>query len=149
MRAVWQRVLAASVEVDGYEVGRIGRGALVFLGVEADDTEEDAIHISDKVASLRVFDDEAGRLNRSVIDVGGSILVVSQFTLCGDCRKGRRPSFAHASHPDEAHRLYERVVGLIRDRGCPVATGRFQARMVVHVANDGPVTLLLDSRRQF
>lgn len=146
MRAVWQRAREAWVEVDGEEVGRIGRGALVLLGVEAGDSEADARYVADKITSLRVFDDEKGRLNRSVMDVGGSLLVVSQFTLCADCRKGRRPSFVHAASPEQGQFFYKRVVELLREKGISVATGRFQARMAVHLVNDGPVTLVLDSR---
>lgn len=146
MRAVWQRAREAWVEVDGEEVGRIGRGALVLLGVEAGDSEADARYVADKITSLRVFDDEKGRLNRSVMDVGGSLLVVSQFTLCADCRKGRRPSFVHAASPEQGQFFYKRVVELLREKGISVATGRFQARMAVHLVNDGPMTLVLDSR---
>ncbi|NDY42466.1 D-tyrosyl-tRNA(Tyr) deacylase [Dissulfurirhabdus thermomarina] len=149
MRAVWQRVSEAGVKVDGEEVARIGRGALVLLGVERGDGEADARYLAEKIVSLRAFEDAEGRMNRSVADIGGGLLLVSQFTLAGDCRKGRRPSFAGAAPPEEAERLYLRVAELARGFGVPVATGRFRARMAVRLVNDGPVTLLLDSRRRF
>jgi D-tyrosyl-tRNA(Tyr) deacylase len=147
MRAVLQRVSRSSVEVDGSCVGRIGPGWLVLLGVERGDTEADAAWIADKVLNLRAFEDEQGKMNRSVIDVGGGILVVSQFTLLGDCRGGRRPSFTAAAEPVEADRLYRHCAELIGRSGLEVATGVFRAMMKVELVNDGPVTLLLDSRK--
>jgi len=135
------------VEADGLEIGRIGLGGLVLVGVESGDAEEDAEYIAGKCGSLRVFDDPSGRLNFSVRDVRGSLLVVSQFTLCADTRKGRRPSFAAAAPPEEGERLYGVLIERILARGIEVSTGRFQARMQVHLINDGPVTLLLDSRK--
>lgn len=149
MRAVFQRVKEASVEVSGAEIARIGRGALVLLGVEAGDSERDAAYVADKCCNLRVFDDREGRLNLSVMDMGGSILLVSQFTILGDCRKGRRPSFVKAASQEEGKRLYELTAGLINARGVGVQTGRFQADMDVHLINEGPVTILIDSRRFF
>jgi D-tyrosyl-tRNA(Tyr) deacylase len=149
MRAVWQRVSSAEVRVDGNVVGAIGPGALVLLGVHEDDTEKDAAYIADKCVNLRVFPDESGKMNLSLKDVGGGILMVSQFTLYGDCRKGRRPSFSHAAAPDKANRLYELVCSRIEAQGVPVEKGVFQADMKVSLVNDGPVTLLLDSFRGF
>ncbi len=148
MRAVVQRVGKAWVVVDGAETGRIGQGILVLLGVEKGDTERDAEYVVDKCLTLRIFEDEEGRMNHSVTETGGGVLIVSQFTLCGDCRKGRRPSFAGAADPEEGRRLYEYAVGLARGRGVPVATGVFRAHMEVHLMNDGPVTLLVDSRKR-
>lgn len=149
MRAVWQRVSEAWVEVSDKIIGRIGKGVLVLLGVESDDTDADAALIAEKCVNLRVFDDKDGRLNLSLADIGGELLLVSQFTLCADCRKGRRPSFVRAAAPGEANRLYELVADMIRDKGIKVKTGRFQSHMKVHLVNDGPVTLLLDSRKRF
>src|SRR5947209_4916654 len=149
MRAVLQRVARASVEVEGQIVGRIGVGWLVLLGVAKGDGDADADRLAEKVARLRAFEDDAGKMNRSVLDVGGSVLVVSQFTLLGDCRAGRRPSFIEAADPAEAERLYLRLAGRIAAAGLPVATGVFRAHMDVDLVNDGPVTLLLDSRKQF
>lgn len=147
MRAVLQRVSRASVEVDGSCVGRTGVGWLVLLGVERGDTEADAAWIAEKVRNLRAFEDEQGKMNRSVADVGGGILVVSQFTLLGDCRGGRRPSFTAAAEPAEAERLYLRCAELLAQSGLEVATGVFRAMMKVELVNDGPVTMLLDSRK--
>jgi D-aminoacyl-tRNA deacylase len=149
MRAVLQRVSRSSVEVEGECVGRIGRGWLVLLGVERGDTEADAAWIAEKVRNLRAFEDEHGKMNRSVADVGGGILVVSQFTLLGDCRGGRRPSFTAAAEPADAERLYLRCAELMAESGLEVATGVFRAMMKVELVNDGPVTLLLDSRKAF
>ncbi len=148
MRAVIQRVSTARVRVDGRVVGEIGRGLLVFVGVGRDDTPRDVEYLAGKIRDLRVFDDEHGKLNRSVTEVGGEVLVVSQFTLYGDCRKGRRPSFDAAAPPTEARALYEALIQALRERGLAVATGEFQAMMQVELTNDGPVTLLLDSSRQ-
>ncbi len=133
------------MEVKGSRVGAIGRGLLVLLGVGAEDTEDDGRYLADKLAHLRIFSDERGLMNRSVLDVGGAVLVVSQFTLWGDCRKGRRPSFVRAAPPDKARRLYEGVIEDLRAKGVPVETGRFQETMAVRLVNDGPVTILLDT----
>jgi D-tyrosyl-tRNA(Tyr) deacylase len=149
MRAVVQRVERARVLVDGGTVGEIGRGLLVLLGVTADDGPADVQYVAEKVIDLRVFDDAAGKMNLSVKDVGGAVLAVSQFTLYGDCRKGRRPSWDAAAPAAVARAMYEDVVRAMRGTGLNVATGVFQARMSVELVNDGPVTLLLDSRRQF
>lgn len=149
MRAVVQRVSKASVEVEGQTVGTIGAGLLALVGVGRGDTEEDARYLAEKIVHLRIFPDEDDKLNRSVLDMGGSVLAVSQFTLWGDCRKGRRPSFVEAAPPDQARRLYEAFVHALRDHAVPVATGVFQETMAVHLTNDGPVTILLDSRKTF
>lgn len=149
MRAVVQRVSEASVRVDGEVVSRIGRGLVVLLGVGKGDDEADASSLAGKVLNLRVFPDEAGQMNRSVLDVGGGLLVVSQFTLYGDARKGRRPSYVDAAPPEEASRLYEAFVERVRPSGLDVATGVFRAMMDVSLVNEGPVTILLDSRRAF
>lgn len=149
MRAVVQRVSRAAVEVDGAVVGAIERGLLVLLGVAAADGEAQARWTADKVARLRIFGDEAGKMNRSVEDVRGGVLVVSQFTLLGDARTGNRPSFTAAAPPDRASDLYQRVCALLRERGLPVAEGVFRAHMQVEMVNDGPVTILLDSERAF
>lgn len=149
MRAVVQRVSEASVRVDGAVVGAIGRGLLVLLGVGTGDSEPDADFLAEKVLNLRVFADEQGQMNRSLLDVRGGLLVVSQFTLYGDARRGRRPSYTDAAPPEEANRLYERFVSRVRPAGLEVATGVFRAMMDVALVNEGPVTLLLDSRRQF
>jgi D-tyrosyl-tRNA(Tyr) deacylase len=149
MRAVVQRVSEASVTVAGEQVSAIGPGFLVLLGVAADDTEADAEWMADKVVGLRVFEDEAGKLNRSLHEAGGELLVVSQFTLLGDCRKGRRPSFSNAAAPEPANDLYLKFARQAEARGVSVRTGRFQAMMDVKLVNQGPVTLLLDSRKIF
>ncbi len=149
MRAVVQRVARAGVEIDGRQVARIGRGLLVLLGVGEGDGEPEADYMARKMADLRIFEDEEGRMNRSVTEVGGAVLLVSQFTLYGDCRKGRRPSFSHAAAPEQAERLYELVAARLRDAGLEVGTGRFQEMMQVELVNDGPVTILLDSDRAF
>ena len=149
MRAIVQRVKEARVEVDGETVGRIGEGVLVLLGAGKDDTEEDAGYLAEKILTLRIFEDEDGKMNLSVVDTGGSVLVVSQFTLYGDCRKGRRPSFDKAARPEDAERLYELFVDELRERGAKVETGKFRAMMDVHLVNSGPVTLMLDSKREF
>lgn len=147
MRAVLQRVSRSSVEVDGACVGQIGRGWLVLLGVERGDTEADADWTAEKILSLRAFEDEQGKMNRSVVDVRGGILVVSQFTLLADCRAGRRPSFTAAADPAEAERLYLHCTRRLAGSGLEVATGVFRAMMNVELVNEGPVTLLLDSRK--
>ena len=149
MRAVVQRVASASVTVADRTVGAIDHGLLVLVGVEREDGPADVEYIAGKVGDLRVFEDDQHHMNRSVLDVGGSVLVVSQFTLAADCRKGRRPSFDGAAVPDIARPLYEDVVRQLGARGLRVATGEFQAQMRVTLVNDGPVTLLLDSRRKF
>jgi D-tyrosyl-tRNA(Tyr) deacylase len=149
VRAVVQRASEASVRVDGEVVGQIGPGLVVLLGVGKDDADRDAEILADKVLNLRVFPDEAGQMNRSVLDVGGGLLVISQFTLMGDARKGRRPSYIEAAAPDEANRLYEHFVGRLRPSGLEVATGVFRAMMDVALVNQGPVTILLDSRKLF
>ena len=145
MRAVIQRVSEAQVSVDGECIGRIKRGLVVLLGISQTDSQAEADYLSEKIIGLRIFADEAGQFNRSLQDVDGELLIVSQFTLYGDTRKGRRPSFIAAAGADIALPLYEYFVDYIRRRSVPVATGRFQARMAVQLVNDGPVTLLLDS----
>ena len=145
MRSVIQRVSEASVAVDGEVVGAIGRGLLVLLGVGHEDGAEDVRWMADKLAGLRVFDDSDGKMNLSLLDVGGAMLVVSQFTLWGDCRKGKRPSFVAAAPPETAERIYEEFVSAVRERGVPVETGRFRQHMDVALRNDGPVTLLVES----
>ncbi len=149
MRAVVQRVSSARVTVEDETVGEIGRGLLVLLGVEQGDEEADARYLAEKIVGLRIFEDEWGKMNLSAAEVGGAVLVVSQFTLLGDCRKGRRPGFSRAAPPQQADALYRRTAELITGQGLEVATGRFQAEMAVALVNDGPVTLLLDSRREF
>jgi len=149
VRAVVQRVSSASVSVDGREVSSIRSGFLVLLGVSADDGPEDAEYIARKVIDLRAFRDDAGKTNRSLRDVNGSVLIVSQFTLYGDCRKGRRPSYTRAAPPEQAERLYEDVATRIEEAGIPVRKGIFGAMMDVSLVNDGPVTLLLDSAKIF
>ncbi len=149
MRAVAQRVSSASVTVEGELTGSIGRGLLVYLGAAEGDTDGDVAYMADKLAGLRIFPDESGKMSRSVEDVGGGVLVVSQFTLFGDVRRGRRPSFDGAAPPDEANRRYEQVVARLRGRGLEVATGRFRAMMDVSAVVDGPVTILIDSKKLF
>ncbi|MCA9005022.1 MAG: D-tyrosyl-tRNA(Tyr) deacylase [Planctomycetaceae bacterium] len=149
MRAVVQRVSRASVTVNGEITGEIEQGFLVLLGVEQGDTQDDVIYLAPKVAGLRVFEDADGKMNLSLSDVNGKMLVVSQFTLLGDCRKGRRPSFVNAARPEQANELYQSFVAEVRGQGIPVETGRFQEHMDVELVNDGPITLLLDSKKQF
>lgn len=149
MRAVVQRVVKASVSVDGCVTGQISRGLVVLLGVGGDDTERDMEYLTDKIVSLRIFDDENGKMNISLADINGQLLVVSQFTLYGDCRKGKRPSYDKAARPEAAERLYEKFVERCRSFGVTVETGRFQAVMLVELQNDGPVTILLDSKKEF
>jgi D-aminoacyl-tRNA deacylase len=149
MRAVLQRVSRASVTVGDRVVGRIADGLLALVAARSGDTEDDADYVARKIAEVRIFEDDAGKMNRSVEEAGGAILVVSQFTLYGDCRQGRRPSFSDAMAPHEAARLVERVCALLRARGLVVETGEFGAMMDVALVNRGPVTLLLDSAREF
>lgn len=149
MRAVVQRVQSAEVRVGGEVVGRIGCGFVVLLGVGKSDTEAAAEALAEKIANLRVFDDDQGKMNRSLLDISGQVLCVSQFTLYGDCRKGRRPSYDQAAAPDQALLLYESLVKSLRQLGISTETGRFRAMMEVELINDGPVTLLLDSDRLF
>lgn len=149
MRAVVQRVSRARVTVAGEVTGEIGVGLLVLLGVAEGDAPEDATYLADKLVGLRIFPDEEGKMNRSLADVGGGMLVVSQFTLLGDCRKGRRPSFIAAARPEAAVPLYQAFVAAVQRLGITVGTGRFQEHMDVELVNDGPVTLLVDSRKEF
>jgi D-tyrosyl-tRNA(Tyr) deacylase len=149
MRAVVQRVSRAQVSVDGEITGRIGLGVLVLLGVGRDDTEADAAYLAEKIVGLRIFEDDQGKMNRSVLDAGGSVLAVSQFTLYGDVRRGKRPSFDAAAPPEEARQLYEFFVEQIRAAGPRCEIGRFQATMKVELVNEGPVTILLDSAKTF
>ncbi len=149
MRAVVQRVSRAQVTVGGEIVGAIGPGLLVLLGVEKQDDESDAAYLAKKTAGLRIFQDGAGKMNAPVADAGGEVLVVSQFTLFGDCRKGRRPSFDRAAAPEKADALYQHYVGGLRAEGLRVETGVFQAMMQVELTNDGPVTILLNSKKVF
>ena len=149
MRAVLQRVSSARVTIGSREVSAIDRGMLALVGVERGDAAADVEYIATKIKDVRIFEDEHGKMNRSIEEVAGAVLVVSQFTLSGDVRKGRRPSFDDAAPPEMAKPLYESVVLALRDAGLPVATGVFQAMMQVSLVNDGPVTLLLDSRKRF
>jgi D-tyrosyl-tRNA(Tyr) deacylase len=149
MRAVVQRVKRADVRVEEQVVGQIGAGLVVLVGVGKDDTQTSGEVLAEKIANLRVFDDDQGRMNRSLLETGGQALCVSQFTLYGDCRKGRRPSYDQAAPPDRALLLYESFVQSLRDLGIPTETGQFRAMMDVELVNDGPVTLLLDSDRLF
>ena len=149
MRLVVQRVARASVTVDGEVTGKIGRGYMVLVGAEVGDTEADARLCADKLAGLRVFVDDEGKMNRSVLDVGGAILLVSQFTLLGDARHGRRPSFIAAARPEEAEPLLVKMQRMLEEKGLHVETGRFRAHMEVELVNDGPVTILIDSRKVF
>lgn len=149
MRAVVQRVSRASVTVEESTVGQIGPGLLVLLGVGEDDAQSDVDYLAHKIMELRIFEDPDGKMNLSLKETGGAMLVVSQFTLFGDCRKGRRPSFIAAARPERANDLYEKFVDEVRGHGIQVATGTFQAHMDVELINDGPVTLLIDSRKAF
>ena len=145
MRAVIQRVQSSTVSVDGRIVGQIGPGLLVLLAVAEGDREKNSAYLAEKIVNLRIFEDSQGKMNRSLLAAGGAMLVVSQFTLLADCRKGRRPSFTQAASPQTAKRLYEAFVQAVQDHGVPTATGQFQARMQVALVNDGPVTLLVES----
>jgi len=149
MRAVLQRVTEASVTVEGEMLSQIGSGLMVLLGVAPEDTEQDARYIADKIAGMRIFEDEQGKMNLSVKDIGGEILLISQFTLMGDARHGRRPGFSHAAAPQMADELYRRCADFLREAGLNVGMGRFGADMKVRLLNDGPVTMLLDSTRLF
>jgi D-tyrosyl-tRNA(Tyr) deacylase len=149
MRAVLQRVTRASVKVEGEAVGEIGGGLLVLLGIAQDDTERDAVYLLEKILGLRIFDDDAGHMNLSVVETGGALLIVSQFTLYGDARRGRRPSWSDAAAPETAEPLYELFVELARRSVTPISTGSFRKMMQVELINDGPVTILLDSRKLF
>ncbi len=149
MRAVVQRVSRARVTVAGEVTGEIDSGLMVLIGVSEDDSQDDAAYLADKIVSLRIFPDGEGKMNLSLAEAGGKMLVVSQFTLYGDCRKGRRPSFIKAARPELAESLYRVFVVEVQGRGIQVATGRFQARMEVELVNDGPVTLLVDSQKEF
>jgi D-tyrosyl-tRNA(Tyr) deacylase len=145
MRAVIQRVSQASVSVDQQEIGAIGPGILVLLAVHRDDRQEDLNWLVEKIINLRIFEDEQGKMNRSLIDTHGSMLVVSQFTLYGDCRKGRRPGYSMAAPPEKANSMYQQFITAVHNQGIPVASGQFQADMAIALVNDGPVTLLVDS----
>ncbi|MCR1935279.1 D-aminoacyl-tRNA deacylase [Clostridium tepidum] len=149
MRAVIQRVLSSKVEVDGKVIGSIGKGLNILLGISKEDTEEDVKYLKEKIINLRIFEDENGKLNKSLLDIGGDIIIVSQFTLYGDCRKGRRPSFVEALGGKEAYILYNKFVESIKNEVNNVATGEFGADMKVYIENDGPVTILLDSKKTF
>ncbi len=149
MRAVIQRVTHAEVTVEGQQVGAVGRGLMVLLGVKASDTERDALYMADKIVKLRIFEDENGKMNRSLRDVDGGVLCVSQFTLLGDARGQNRPGFTQAEAPERANELYMRVCERIREQGVPTATGVFRADMRIEMCNDGPVTILLDSEKLF
>lgn len=149
MRCVVQRVSDAFVTSEGEETGRIGRGLMVLIGISCEDTEKDVKYMAEKVPNLRIFEDENGKMNLSLMDVGGSILAVSQFTLYGDARGSRRPSFIQAARPEQANALYEQLVAAWRAQGLTVETGRFRAEMQVALVNDGPVTILMDSTKAF
>lgn len=149
MRAVVQRTIRSSVTSEGTETGRIGEGLTVLLGVGRDDDEKDVVYTADKILNLRIFEDEEGKMNQSLLQKSGEMLVVSQFTLYGDVRHGRRPSFTAAASPDLANRLYEEFVQYVEKQGVRVATGVFQTEMVVSLDNHGPVTILLDSKKEF
>lgn len=146
MRAVVQRVSESAVTVEGETVGKIGGGLLVLLGVADGDEEKDADFLAEKIANLRIFEDENGKLNKSLIEIGGEMMIVSQFTLLGDCRKGRRPSFVKAAAPEKANALYEYFVRKVGEKGVPTQTGQFRAMMDVSLVNTGPVTLIVESR---
>lgn len=148
MRAVVTRVASASVQIDGAEVSAIGQGLLVLLGVAAGDTSAQLDYVASKIRDLRIFADDEGRMNRSVVDVGGAVLVVSQFTLLADIRRGRRPSFIRAAPPDQARQMYEDLVNRLKESGLPVSTGVFQADMQVSSVNDGPVTIVVDTTEE-
>jgi D-aminoacyl-tRNA deacylase len=147
MRCVLQRVDRVDIRVEGNYISGIEKGILVFLGIEQGDRESDADYLSDKIINMRIFEDERGKMDLSLLDINGEILVVSQFTLLGDCRKGRRPSFIRAESPDQAKKYYEYFISKVREKVKRVASGHFQAMMLVEIVNNGPVTILLDSRK--
>ena len=149
MRSVVQRVTKASVTVEGEVIGKIGKGFLILLGVSDEDTEKDLVYMADKISGLRVFEDADEKMNLSLLDIGGEALVVSQFTLYGDCRKGKRPSFSSAGKPEYANAMYEKFAELLKEKGIKTEMGRFGADMKVELLNDGPVTLMLDSKKLF
>lgn len=149
MRAVVQRVNSSKVEVDGKVIGKIGKGLNVLLGISKEDNDEDVTYMRDKILNLRIFEDQNGKLNKSLLDVKGDILIISQFTLYGDCRKGRRPSFIEALNGDEAKQIYEKFVSKCTDLVDTVETGKFGADMLVSIENDGPVTIIIDSKKKF
>ncbi|WP_294185041.1 D-aminoacyl-tRNA deacylase [uncultured Clostridium sp.] len=149
MRAVVQRVKSSKVEVDGQIIGEIGGGLNVFLGISVKDADEDVTYMKNKILNLRIFEDENGKLNRSLLDVQGELLVISQFTLYGDCRRGRRPSFVNALSGDKARIIYEKFIDECKNSVCKVETGKFGADMLVTIENDGPVTLMIDSEKNF
>lgn len=149
MKALLQRVTEASVNVGGEVVGRIGKGLVVFVGIAQEDAERDANYLADKVVNLRIFADKASKFNLSALEIGGELLIVSQFTLLADARKGRRPSFAQAALPEQAEALFNLFVDFVRNSGLKVETGRFQQHMLVEIHNDGPVTIALDSKEKF
>ncbi len=149
MRAVVQRVTASSVSVEGQIVGQIGNGLNVLLGVHEDDSEKDIAYMAEKIVNLRIFDDADGVMNLSLKDTAGEMLVISQFTLLGNAKKGRRPSYAHAARPDKANDYYQRFIAAVKNMGITVASGKFQTEMSVQINNHGPVTILIDSHKQF
>lgn len=149
MRSVVQRVSEASVSVDSGTVGRIGKGVVALLGIQATDGDKDIFWMAEKIANLRIFDDDQGRMNLSLFDIGGEMLIISQFTLYGDCRRGRRPGYSAAAPPDIAEPLYEKFIARVAEMNIPAATGVFGAMMDVSLTNDGPVTLLIDSEKTF
>ena len=146
MKAVIQRVKKSSVSVDGKTIGKIDKGLMILLGIAKDDSEEDAMYLSEKIPNLRIFEDTEGKMNLSLVETGGDILVISQFTLIGDTRKGRRPSYAGAARPELANRLYEYFISLLKLKGIKTESGQFQAKMDVSLINDGPVTLIVESK---
>lgn len=145
MKAIIQRVRRSSVMIDGTVVGKIGPGLTLLLGVTESDTEKQCDHLAEKAVNLRIFEDDAGKMNRSLLDIGGEMLIISQFTLCADCRKGRRPSFIAAARPEQAVPLYERFIAQVQTQGVQTASGQFGADMLVSIENDGPVTIILDT----
>lgn len=149
MRAVVQRVKEAKVTVDGNLIGEVGRGLLVFVGISTEDSNDDIAYLAEKILNLRIFEDQSGKMNLSVNDISGEVLIVSQFTLYGDCRKGRRPSFSRAAPPAQALEIYNNFLDTLRLQGVPIKTGQFREHMDVSLINDGPVTLLLDSKKEF
>jgi D-tyrosyl-tRNA(Tyr) deacylase len=149
MRAVVQRVTHANVSVDSKIIGKIGKGLVVLLGISSDDTEKDLIYLAEKIMNLRVFEDEKGKMNISLKDIGGGLLIISQFTLYGDCRKGNRPSYSKAAPPEQAEMIYNNFVEYCKKQGARVESGKFQAEMLVEIYNDGPVTIMIDSKKEY